>query len=83
LQEEIDPVFTWMAKRASDSFEGKEPISWMVASRDDAERAFDAFATAWGEQHPKAVEVRQKDREALLAFHNFPTEHWPGSTLQS
>lgn len=55
----------------------------MVASRDDAERAFDLFATAWGEQHPKAVEARQKDREALLASHNFPTEHWPGSTFKS
>ena len=49
---------------------------WMAESRDDAERAFDAFATAWGDKHPKAIETLQKDREALLAFYDFPAKHW-------
>jgi len=49
---------------------------WMAESRDDAGRAFDAFATAWGDKYPKAVETLQKDREELLAFYDFPAEHW-------
>lgn len=36
----------------------------MAASRDAAERAFDAFATAWGDKYPKAVETLQKDRRS-------------------
>jgi len=49
---------------------------WMADSRDKAEQAFDAFATAWGDKYPKAVETLEKDREALLAFYDFPASHW-------
>jgi putative transposase len=27
-------------------------------------------------KYPKAVECLAKDREALLAFYDFPAEHW-------
>lgn len=49
---------------------------WMADSREKAEQAFDAFATAWGDKYPKAVETLEKDREALLAFYDFPASHW-------
>lgn len=49
---------------------------WMAESREKAEQAFDAFVTAWGDKYPKAVETLAKDREALLAFYDFPASHW-------
>jgi transposase-like protein len=38
--------------------------------------AFDAFVEAWGVEYDKAVECLTKDGEALLAFYDFPAEHW-------
>ena len=38
--------------------------------------ALDAFSTIYGVKYENAVECLIKDREALLAFHNFPAEHW-------
>lgn len=49
---------------------------WMAATRQDAEKAFDHFLTVYGPKYPKAVECLEKDREALLAFYDFPAEHW-------
>jgi len=49
---------------------------WMAATRADAERAFDRFSETYGAKYPKAVECLSKDRDALLAFYDFPAEHW-------
>jgi len=49
---------------------------WMADSRKDAEKAMDAFAETYGAKYPKAVACLQKDREELLAFYDFPAEHW-------
>lgn len=49
---------------------------WMAPTREDAQRAFDRFITTYGPKYPKAVECLVKDREALLAFYDFPAEHW-------
>ena len=38
--------------------------------------AFDAFVETWRVKYDKAVECLIKDREALLAFYDFPAEHW-------
>ena len=38
--------------------------------------AFDAFVKTWGVKYDKAVECLIKDRDALLAFYDFPVEHW-------
>ena len=38
--------------------------------------AFDAFVETFGLKYDKAVECLTKDREALLAFYDFPAEHW-------
>jgi len=40
------------------------------------EEAIDVFAEKYQAKHHKAVECLTKDREALLAFFNFPAEHW-------
>jgi transposase-like protein len=45
-------------------------------SRQAAEAAFDHFAAKYGAKYDKAVACLAKDREALLAFYDFPAEHW-------
>ena len=39
-------------------------------------KAFDAFGDLYQLKYPKAVEKLTKDREELLAFFDFPAEHW-------
>jgi transposase-like protein len=49
---------------------------WMAATKAEALVAFDAFVETWIVKYGKAVECLIKDRDALLAFYDFPTEHW-------
>ena len=49
---------------------------WMAETKKDALAAFDAFVETWGVKYEKAVECLIKDRDALLAFYDFPAEHW-------
>jgi len=49
---------------------------WMAENREAAEKAMEAFAETFGAKYPKAVECLTKDREELLAFYDFPAEHW-------
>ncbi len=44
--------------------------------RKEAEAAFDRFLEKYGAKYDKAVACLAKDREALLAFYDFPAEHW-------
>ena len=45
-------------------------------TRAAAEAAIDMFADKYGAKYDKAVACLTKDREALLAFFDFPAEHW-------
>ena len=49
---------------------------WMAATRVEAEKAFDLFLATYGAKYPKACECLAKDRQELLAFYDFPAEHW-------
>jgi putative transposase len=49
---------------------------WMAETRADANRAFDQFVATFSAKYPKAVECLAKDRVELLAFYEFPAEHW-------
>lgn len=49
---------------------------WMAATKKEAEKAFDAFVELYEAKYPKAGECLSRDRAALLAFYNFPAEHW-------
>lgn len=49
---------------------------WMAETRAQALVAFEQFVTTFEAKYPKAVECLVKDREALLAFYDFPAEHW-------
>jgi Transposase, Mutator family len=47
-----------------------------AASRADAEAAFDRFLAKYEAKYDKAAGCLVKDRTALLAFYDFPAEHW-------
>ncbi len=49
---------------------------WMAEDRASAEKAFEHFVQTYQARYPKAVACLEKDREALLAFYDFPAEHW-------
>lgn len=49
---------------------------WMAPTRDEANKAFDAFVQGYQAKYPKAAQTLLKDREALLAFYDLPAEHW-------
>jgi len=49
---------------------------WMAHSKTDAKKAFDLFIETFQVKYPKAAECLVKDREVLLAFYDFPAEHW-------
>jgi putative transposase len=44
--------------------------------RATADRAIAIFAEKYGPKYPKAVDCLAKDQDALLAFLDFPAEHW-------
>jgi putative transposase len=45
-------------------------------NREGAEKAFDRFLAKHGAKYDKAAACLSKDRESLLAFYDFPAEHW-------
>ncbi len=49
---------------------------WQAESKVSAERAFDLFIKTYEAKYPKATECLHKDQEELLAFYDFPAQHW-------
>jgi transposase-like protein len=49
---------------------------YQAPGRAEAEKAFDLFLRTYEAKYPKAAECLAKDRKELLAFYDFPAEHW-------
>lgn len=49
---------------------------WMAPDRQRAEMAFHLVIVTYEAKYPKAAACLAQDREVLLAFYDFPTEHW-------
>ena len=49
---------------------------WMAETKAGAEAAFEAFIETYALKYEKAAACLAKDREPLLAFYDFPAEHW-------
>jgi putative transposase len=49
---------------------------WMAETKEDAEKAFDAFVKKFSLKYQKATVCLEKDKEELLTFYDFPAEHW-------
>ena len=69
-------VLNYLSKGTQDKAREALKDIWMAETRVEAETAFDAFETRFDAKYPKAVECLRKDRESLLAFYDFPAQHW-------
>jgi transposase-like protein len=49
---------------------------WKAPGRTEAKKAMAHFKSAWEAKYPKAVECLMADESELLAFFDFPAEHW-------
>ena len=49
---------------------------WQAEDKDHAQKAATAFAREFGVKWPKAAEKITKELDVLLAFYDFPAEHW-------
>lgn len=49
---------------------------WNAEDKDHARAAVKAFAAAYGAKFPKAVAKITGDEDELLAFYDYPAEHW-------
>jgi len=49
---------------------------WQAETREAANKAFDHFLEKYGPKYSAACECLKKDRDVLLAFYDFPAEHW-------
>ena len=49
---------------------------WMAETKEDANEAFDLFIEKYEKKYPQATSCLAKDRAELLAFYDFPAEHW-------
>ena len=49
---------------------------WQADTKANAEGAFEQFERLFEAKYPKAVHCLQKDREELMAFYDFPAQHW-------
>lgn len=69
-------VLDKLPKRLQPAAKAKLHDIWQADTREHAHDAFDLFVETYGAKYPKAVDCLSKDREALLAFYDFPAEHW-------
>ena len=49
---------------------------WQAETKEAAEKAFELFIETYEPKYPKATKCLQKDHEELLAFYDFPAQHW-------
>lgn len=49
---------------------------WMAETKENANKAFDNAIERFEVKYAKAMSCLKKDRAEMLAFYNFPAEHW-------
>jgi len=69
-------VLDKLPKRLQEEAKQKLHDIWMADTKQHAHEAFDLFVKTYEAKYPKAVECLVKDRQVLLAFYDFPAEHW-------
>jgi len=69
-------VLDKLPKRKQPAAKAKLNDIWQADTRENANKAFDLFLDTYQAKYPRATECLAKDREALLAFYDFPAEHW-------
>jgi len=69
-------VLNKLPKSQQKKAKGRLHEIWMAGTREEAHTAFNAFVATYEGKYPKAAECLEKDRDALLAFYDFPAPHW-------
>jgi transposase-like protein len=69
-------VLNKMPKSVQPKAKGDLHEIWQAETKADAEKAFDHFLEKYGVKYQHACTCLSKDREQLLAFYDFPAEHW-------
>lgn len=69
-------VLNNMPKSVQPKSKGDLHEIWQAETRANANKAFDHFLEKYDAKYPAACECLRKDREQLLAFYDFPAEHW-------
>lgn len=65
-----------LPKSSQNKAKGMLKDIYTADNRKAAEDAIDHFCETFEPKHPKAVKCLVKDRVELLAFYDFPAEHW-------
>jgi putative transposase len=69
-------VLNYFPKSQQPMAKSKLQEIWMAPTKADALAALQRFTRDYQAKYPKAVECVVKDQEELLAFYDFPAEHW-------
>lgn len=69
-------VLNYLPKNKQPLAKDKLHAIWMAETEEDAEKAFASFIETFESKYPKATECLQKDKDELLAFYDFPADHW-------
>jgi putative transposase len=69
-------VLNYLPKSAHTKAKADLHAIYEAESRAAAEAAFDRFLAKYQAKYDKATHCLAKDRAALLAFYDFPAEHW-------
>ena len=69
-------VLNKVAKSVQPRMKGSLQDIWMAETRDEAYHALSLFEKRYGAKYPKATKCLVKDKEEMLAFYDFPAEHW-------
>ncbi len=69
-------VLNKMPKSVQPKAKGDLHEIWQAETKADAETALKHFLEKYDAKYPKATECLRKDQDELLAFYDFPAEHW-------
>ena len=87
LMHETIKVLNCLSKSAQAKIKGSLHDIWQAELKADAEKAYEIFNKMHETKYPKAAICLQKDRDEMLAFYDFPAQHWlsirTGNTIKS
>jgi putative transposase len=69
-------VLNCLPKSAQAKAKGSLHDIWQAETKADAEKSFDLFIKMYEPKYPKAAICLQKDRDEMMAFYDFPAQHW-------
>ncbi len=69
-------VLDKLPKRLQSAAKSKLNDIWQADQKEHAEKALDLFLETYQAKYPHAAECLAKDRDVLLAFSDFPAQHW-------